>query len=105
MELFDENEAIKRMRHAIPEEIASTLDDDEFINILDMMMDWMEDNNLCDVDAGEDDIDNDRKAMLDNLVPYVKKLLSKDKGATFPLDLVENVVIAELEYEDEISQL
>lgn len=105
MEIFDENEAIKRMRAAIPAEIASTLDDDEFLNILDMIMDWMDDNGLTDIDVEDDDLDNDREAMTAQLVPYVKKMLAKDAGATFPIDLVETVVEAELDYEDEICDI
>lgn len=90
------------MRASIPTEVASTLDNDEFLNILDMIMDWMEENGLTDVDVEDDDLDNDREELVRQLVAYVEKMLKKDPGASFPIDYVEPVVVAELDYEDEI---
>ena len=103
MELYDESKAIARMREALPAPVAANLDDDEFLNIIDMIMDWMEDNGLDDVDAGEDDLDADRDRLMAVLVPHVVKLLKKDKGAKFPIEFVEAAVKAELDYEDDIS--
>lgn len=105
MEIFDENKAIERMRQAIPSDIAAGLDDDEFINILDMIMDWMDENGLTDVDADEDDIDADRDKLERELTDYVKKMLAKDKGAGIPVEYAGQIVAAELDYEDEISTL
>ncbi|MCH5244923.1 MAG: hypothetical protein J1E84_00545 [Muribaculaceae bacterium] len=105
MELYDESAAIARMRKAIPDAVSSGLDDDEFLNIIDMIMDWMEDNGLDDIEAGEDDIDNDREQLLAVLVPHVTGLLKRDKGASFPVEYVPQVIEAELDYEDEIATL
>ena len=93
------------MRRALPEAVAASLDDDEFINILDMIFDWEEENGLDDIDPDDDDIDNDRTALVAALTAHVTKMLARDKGASFPVEYVTAAIEAELDYEDEIAAL
>lgn len=105
MELYDDANAINYIREHIAQETSAKYDDDEFQNVIDMIMDWYEDNDLLDIDVDDDDLDNDREALIDSLSSYIVKTLAKDKGARLESADVKTIVEAELDYEDLISQL
>ncbi len=105
MELYDDTKAIAFIREHLDGDVAAKYDDDEFQNVIDIIMDWYEDNDLLDADIDDNDIDNDRDALLTALTRHVSEILSKDKGAKLLAEDVKAVVDAELAYEDYISQL
>lgn len=104
MELFDENKAIQYIRGKIGREISELYNDDEFLNVLDMIADWYEQNGMNDIDL-DDDEDDDTEQIASELKDYVRRMLKKDRGAKLSPDHVSGIVDAELEYEDMISQL
>lgn len=89
------------MRASLPHGV--TYDDDELLNILDMIWDYYEQNGLLDIDTISDDEEDDN--MLNDLVDYCKRMLRKDKDATFDASHLPDVIQAELEYEQSLDEL
>lgn len=104
MELYDENKAIEFIRQQLGDEIASRYDDDEYLNIIDMIMDWYEENGMNEIDIDEDS-DEDEEAVVGGIVEYVTRLIRKDKGATVAVADIEPIVRAEIAYENHIAEL
>ena len=100
MKEFDENQAVKAMRKAIPSENSSLYDDDELLNIMDIIWDWYEDQGLLDIDAEADDED----VNTDALVKHVGKMLSKDSMSPVKREDIEPLVMAELRYEQSLDE-
>lgn len=100
MKEFDENQAVKAMRKAIPSENSSLYDDDELLNIIDIIWDWYEDQGLLDIDAEADDED----VSTDALVKHVGKMLSKDSMSPVKREDIEPLVMAELRYEQSLDE-
>ncbi len=100
MKEFDENQAVKAMRKAIPSENSSLYDDDELLNIIDIIWDWYEDQGLLDIDAEADDED----VNTDALVKHVGKMLSKDSMSPVKREDIEPLVMAELRYEQSLDE-
>ncbi|MBD5199707.1 MAG: hypothetical protein HDS83_04885 [Bacteroidales bacterium] len=101
MKEFDENNAIKQMRAALPAEVASIYDDDELFNVLDMIWEYYEENGMLEIDM-EDDDDADEDIVGD-LTDYVTRMLRKDKGAKLDPQYVRALVEAELDYESSLE--
>ena len=85
MKEFDEKEAVKAMRQALPPEASSRCNDDE-------------DQGLLDIDAEADDDD----VNVDALVAHVRKMIAKDKLSPIHPDEIEPIVAAELQYEQSL---
>jgi len=100
MKEFDENDAILAMRNAIPQAESEKFDDDEFLNLIDIIWDFYEQNGLLDIEA--DDETDDDEAMMSDLVDYAVRMLRKDRNATLDIALVEPLVKAEIDYEDSL---
>ena len=98
MKEFDEKEAVKAMRQALPSEASSRGNDDELLNIIDIIWDWYEDQGLLDIDAEADDDD----VNVDALVAHVRKMIAKDKLSPIHPDEIEPIVAAELQYEQSL---
>lgn len=97
MKEFDENKALEVMRAALPAEVASTYDDDELLNVIDMIWDYYEENGMLEIDMDdEDDVEED---IASDLSDYVIRMLRKDKGAHLDSQYVRALVEAELDYE------
>lgn len=101
MKEFDENDAILAMRKAIPQAESEKFDDDEFLNLIDIIWDFYEQNGLLDIDLDDDDPDDD-ESMISDLVDYAVRMLKKDRNATLDIALVEPLVKAEIDYEDSL---
>ncbi len=101
MKEFDENDAILAMRNAIPQAESEKFDDDEFLNLIDIIWDFYEQNGLLDIDLDDDDPDDD-ESMISDLVDYAVRMLKKDRNATLDIALVETLVKAEIDYEDSL---
>lgn len=99
MKEFNENDAIRAMRVAIPEG-SPRYDDDELLNIIDMIWDYYEENGMLDIDLEEDlSLEED---LMGDLVEYVTRMLKKDKGARIIVADVPALVAAELAYEESL---
>lgn len=105
MELYDENKAIEFIRRELGDEIASRYDDDEYLNIIDMIMDWYEENGMNEIDFDDDADEDDEEAIVGPMVEYVARLIKKDKGATVATEDIEPIVRAEIAYENHIAEL
>lgn len=93
---FDESKAIEYMKSCLPQDVAGLYDDDEYLNIIDMVWDFYEENGLLDIDADED---IDEEALLDDLIEYSKRMIKKDKSSTMRIEHIEPLIKAEIAYE------
>ncbi len=100
MELYDEDNAIRFIRENVSPQIASAYDNDEFVNIIDMIMDWYDRNGMLDLNIEDEDDEVD----IDELVGYVTRLLKKDRDAKMRPEHVKEVVEAEIAYEESIAK-
>lgn len=99
MKEFDENEAVRMMKEALPADESIKYSDDEMLNLIDIIWDYYEQNGLLDVDLSDDD---DDEVVISELVDYAKRMLKKDRNATLNPEMVELLVEAELAYEDSL---
>lgn len=101
MKEFDENQALKQIRDALPQPQAKEYTDDDLLNIIDMVYDYYELNGLLDIDAGpEEDEDLD---IVSELTDYAKRMLKKDKACKIAPEHIEAIVRAELDYEESLG--
>ncbi len=105
MQEFDENAAAGVINAALSEKYSLTYPDDEIINIIDMIWDWYDENGLTDIDFDDDGEDEDADAMIGKISGYVKKLLAKDGDSPVAPLHVEDIVRAEIEYENSLDPL
>ncbi|MDE6266444.1 MAG: hypothetical protein K2M07_03735 [Muribaculaceae bacterium] len=96
---FDEDKAIEMMRAAVPAERAAIYTDDELLNVIDMIWDYYEENGMLEIDLEDEVEDEDLQA---DLVDYVRRMLRKDRQAKILPEDVEQLVAAELDYEESI---
>lgn len=98
MKEYEEKEVIDLIRKELPDSTRTEYSDDDLLNIVDMIWDYYEINGLLDVDAGideEEDID-----IVSELIDYAKRMLKKDKACQVRPEHLENIIRAELAYED-----
>lgn len=98
MKEYDENEVIKLIRAALPENSAKAYSDDDLLNIVDMIWDYYEMNGLLDVDCADDD--TEELDLVSELIDYAKRMLKKDKGCKVSTNDLGAIIEAELSYED-----
>ena len=99
MKEFDEADAIAAMRAVLSKEQQSLYNDDELLNLVDIIWDFYEQNGMLDIDL-DDDVDDDD--FMPELIDYACRMIKKDKKASLPLDLIENLVLTEIAYEDSL---
>lgn len=95
---FDETEAIKFIKNSI----STTVDDDDILNIIDIIWDYYEDNGFLDITADDSTDDND-ETVVDDLVRHAQKINKKDKQSTLSDQTVEEIVRAEIKYENTLD--
>lgn len=100
MKEFDENEAISAMRATLSDVDSAKYNDDELLNLIDIIWDFYEQNGLLDIDL--DDEDDDDEDVMPDLVDYAKRMIRKDRRATLDENLVEQLVAAEIDYENSL---
>ena len=93
MKEFDEDDALKFIREQVPE--CAACSDDDLLLVIDTMFEY--DETLAE-DAPDEAFD------LEAIAAYVKKQLKKDAENQVPLDIVEKLVEAELDYEDTLDE-
>ena len=99
MKEFEEKEAIKAMRTALPAESSALYDDDELLNVIDIIWDWYDDQGLLDIDAEADD----EEVNTDALIKHVGKMIAKDSDSPVKREDIEPLVMAELRYEQSLD--
>ncbi|MDE6525488.1 MAG: hypothetical protein K2L66_08030, partial [Paramuribaculum sp.] len=77
-------------------------DHDQFLNLIDIIWDFYEENGLLDIDADEEIDDEDD--VLDDLVAYARRMLRKDKESKISDDDIEPLIEAEIDYENSLDQ-
>lgn len=95
---FDESEAIKFIKN----HISANVDDDDILNIIDIIWDYYDDNGFLDInfDCGSEDNDEE---MMKALIHHAQKINQKDKFSTLSNQIVEEIVKAEIEYENTLD--
>ena len=94
MKEFDDSDALKYIRTQVVE--CGNIEDDDLLLVIDTMFEY--DETLSE-DAPDEAFE------VESIVAYVKKQLKKDSDNKVPLDLVEKIVVAELDYEDTLDEL
>ncbi len=92
MKEFDDSDAIKYIRNEVAQ--CAGISDDDLLLVIDTMFDY--DETLAE-DAPDEAFD------VETIAAYVKKQLKKDDENKVPLELVEAIVEAELDYEDSLD--
>lgn len=100
---YDENQAIAFIRSYMPAEIRDRYNDDEILNIIDMIWDFYEDNGLLEIPADDNITPDQAESQLENVMAYVRKMLSRDKLAVVDTADVKYIVEGELAYEKSIG--
>lgn len=95
MKEYDESSAVDYINSRLKNKYPA----DELLNIIDMIWDYYESNGMLEIDD-EDDEDEDLEQQL---VDYVKKMLSRDAEAQVDVADVEDIVKAELDYEESLE--
>ena len=99
---FDENNAVKFMREAVGAELSAKYpDDDELINLIDLIFDYLQVNGFLDIDLDDDD---DDEIDIDDLMSYIGRMLKKDKGARLNEEDARPFVDAYFDYEDSLNE-
>ena len=97
---FDENKAIAHIREQLGEERSSVYSDDDLLNVIDIIWDFYEENGLLEIDPDEE---LDEEDVLDDLRTYTKRMLSKDKGSIIKAEDVNDIIDAEIDYENTLE--
>lgn len=92
MKEFDDNDAVKFIRSKVVE--CANIDEDDLLLVVDTMFEYDE---TLDEDAPDEAFD------VEAIAAYVKKQLKKDAENKVPLELVEQIVEAELDYEETLD--
>ncbi|MCM1483371.1 MAG: hypothetical protein NC043_03475 [Muribaculaceae bacterium] len=104
MKEFDENEAVDFIRNKVGTDSVRAYSDDELLNIIDMIWDFYEMNGLLDIDSDSENDDDDDDVSASDISAYVIRMLKKDKGAAMKVEDVNNIVEAELAYEEWLEE-
>ena len=97
---FDEDEAIKFIRQALPQDKSAEISDDEILYIIDCIWDWYEKNGYLEINA---DVTDEEELHVDDLTAYVAKELGRAKELNVSAEDAETIVKAELQYEESIE--
>ena len=95
MREYDENEAVDFINARLGKKYPA----DDLLNVIDMIWDYYESNGLLEIDDEEDEEEDIEQ----QLVEYVRKMLTKDEDADIDLEDVADIVNAELDYEDSLQ--
>lgn len=97
---FDEDDAVKFIRAAIPQEVSEKYDDDEILCIIDIIWDYYEKKGFLSLNLQETD---EEVLDVDDLTKYVKKEVKNDQELIMDPKDVELIVKAELDYEESLE--
>lgn len=96
---FDEDKAIAFIKNKIYKEEKSQPQDDDLLLIIDTIWDYYDQNGFLSLD-----IDDEEKDLnMEDLIKFVKKEIKKSGIDSIEPELVEEIVKAELEYEETLE--
>ncbi len=100
MKEFDENEAIKAMSAALPENLRN---EDALLEVLDLIYDYYDDNGELEIDLDDDDVEDDATD-LEAMVDFISRHVRKNSAAKdFTREDILAAVRAEIDYEFSLS--
>lgn len=99
---YEEDDAIKFIRTALPEEVSERYDDDDILYIIDIIWDWYEKNGYLKIDAG---VTDEKELDVTKLTAYVAKEIKKDGEIEMDPADIDLIVKGELEYEESIEDI
>lgn len=96
---YNEKSAIEYIKSAINKPIA----DDDILDIIDIIWDFYEDNGLLEIsfDIPIEENENDIQVKLIN---HVKDIIKNDCNTKIDLNTVEQIILAELAYENTLDE-
>ena len=97
---YDDDEAVKFIKNALPEEIQTKFSDDDINYIVDLVYEFYDSKGFLD-DADDDEKEIDINE--DELIAFVVKSALKDGVGNFEADDVALIVQGELEYCESIG--
>lgn len=97
---FDEDEAVKFIRSSMSDDVQNKYEDDDILCIVDIIWDYYEKKGFLslNIDDGEEEVLD-----VDDLIKYVKKEVKKDPELNIEPKDVEQMVKAELNYEESLE--
>ena len=98
---FDEEKAIQQIRSRLGSERSERYSDDDLLDVVDIIWDFYEENGLLEIDYDED---MDEEEVLDDLLVYAKRMILKDKDSNIQISDLEDIVLAEIEYENTLDE-
>lgn len=98
--LFDEDNAIKFIRQELSKEVSEKYDDDEILFIIDTIWEFYEKNGFLDINAKEVE---EEELDPSELIDYVRKAVSNDQELLMDPKDIEDIVKAELNYEESLE--
>ncbi len=100
--MYDEDNALKFIRKALPEEVGAEYSDDEILFIIDCIWDYYDDHGMLSLsDIGEE---NDT-ADLDDIAGYTAKAIKKAGIELRDENELPLIIKAEIEYENSLEVL
>lgn len=97
---FDEDDAVRFIRQAIPQEVSEKYSDDEILCIIDIIWDYYEKKGFLSLNLPETD---EEVLDVDDLTKDVKKEVKNDEDLMMDPKDVELIVKAELDYEESLE--
>lgn len=97
---FDEDDALKFIRAALPASRNEQISDDEILYVIDCIWDWYEKNGYLTINS---DITDEEEINIDKLVAYVRKELTRAGETLLVPEDLEPIIKAELQYEESIE--
>ena len=99
---YDENDAIRYIRGHVPAHIPH-YDDDELLNVIDIIWDFYERNGMLEIDMDDAEEDESPDRLLEDITDYATRMISRDKGAHIDPAHLNDIIKAEIEYEQSIN--
>lgn len=97
---FDEDKAIAFIKNHLAEAGCKDYDYDDILNVIDIIWDYYDEAGLTAFDINDDD--TDEADDIATITAHVKKMLAKDSGNLIDPDDVDEIVTAEIEYENSL---
>ena len=102
MEVFEEEKAVKFILESLGER-AKRYDEDDILDVIDIIWDYYEDHGFLDISM--DDGDKDEVPETDILISHVTKMIKRDRGSNILIEDINDIVVAELEYEAKCDEI
>ena len=96
--LYDDSEAVKFIKNALPEDIRKKFNDDDIVYIIDLIHDYYDSKGFLDEDDEKEIEINE-----DELIAFVVKNALSDGIGNYQADDVSLIVQGELDYCDSIG--